>query len=124
MNDKGRAEVTEIIKDLLAEGETALYDSVAQAFDHLQTNPAPDRISAVIVLTDGEDNRSKSKIDELLKTVRFDPEKNPTRIFTIAYGKQANKTVLKNIAEATHAKSYEGDPRTIRVVFKDVATFF
>jgi len=126
MDDKGRKEMTDEIGGLIAQGETALYDSVLSAYQQLQKGPQSDRITAVVVLTDGEDNKSKLKtVEELLKEIKFDPEKSPTRVYTIAYGRDANREVLKKIAEATKAKSYDSsDIKTIQAIFKDVAMFF
>jgi Ca-activated chloride channel family protein len=125
MDDKGHKDISEEINTLLAQGETALYDSVREAYDTTQKGQTPDKISAVIVLTDGEDNKSKlPTVEALLKEIKFDPEKSPTRVFTIAYGRDANREVLKKIAEATKAKTYDGDPKNILKIFQDVATFF
>jgi Ca-activated chloride channel family protein len=55
---------------------------------------------------------------------RFDSERNTIRVFTIAYGKDAVKEVLKSIADATQAKFYEGTPENIASVFKEISTFF
>jgi Ca-activated chloride channel family protein len=125
MDEKGHKEMTEEINTLLAQGETALYDSVQEAYQYSQKGQKPEKISAVIVLTDGEDNKSKLRtVDALLKEIKFDPEKSPTRVFTIAYGRDADRGVLKKIAEATKAKSYDGDPKNILTIFREVATFF
>ena len=45
-------------------------------------------------------------------------------VFTIAYGKDASKDILGQIAQTTQAKSYEGTPENIVGVFKDISTFF
>jgi Ca-activated chloride channel homolog len=125
MDEKGRKEITDEINSLIAQGETALYDSVLEAYQQFQKGPQTEKIGAVIVLTDGEDNKSKLKtVDALLKEIKFDPEKSPTRVYTIAYGSDANRDILKKIADATRAKAYDGDPKTILTIFKDVATFF
>jgi Ca-activated chloride channel family protein len=125
----GRAKVNEAIQGILAEGETALYDTIAQAYDHLQADARPELISAVVVLTDGEDNKSKLTLNELLGRVKADGEKKTTRIYTIAYAAddreaEVYEKILKQIAEATQAKSYRGTPENIRAVFKDIGTFF
>jgi Ca-activated chloride channel family protein len=126
-----KAALVKVIDTLGARGETALYDATAQAFDHLG-RPDPERISAIVVLTDGEDNKSRLTLADLLKKVKFDPEKQPTRIFTICYGRRGKlsaeevrlQKVLDLISEATKAKSYVGDPKTVRQVLIDIATFF
>ncbi len=120
----GRDQLNRAIDGLFAGGGTALYDSIRQAYDQLQAAPDPDFISAVIVLTDGEDNKSRLSLDRLIDGIRVDNEKRTTRVFTIAYGADASVEVLQAIAEATQAKSYKGTPENIRTVFKDVATFF
>jgi Ca-activated chloride channel family protein len=123
MKDKRDAAETQI-KQLFAAGGTALYDAVAAAYQKLSENPQPDRISAVVVLSDGADTDSKLKLEELLKTIRFDNETRTTRVFTIGYGADANESVLKQIADATQAKYYQGTPENIAEVFKDTSTFF
>ena len=120
----GRDKVNKAIDELFAEGETALYDTVAQAYDELQASPQPDVISAVIVLTDGEDNKSKLKLQELIDKIKVDSERKTIRVFTIAYGQDASEKVLQEIADATQAKSYKGTPENIRAIFQDIATFF
>jgi Ca-activated chloride channel family protein len=124
MDDKGRKEMSEEIGDLIAQGETALYDSVLAAYRATQKAQGADRISAVVVLTDGEDNKSKQDLAALLQEIKFHPEKKQTRVYTIAYGREADRKVLKQIAEATKAKAYDGDPKNVLKIFQDVATFF
>jgi Ca-activated chloride channel family protein len=120
----GRERVTGRINGLIPQGGTALYDAIAAAYQFLQQDSAAGRITAVVVLTDGDDNKSKLSLDGLLQQVRFDAERSPTRIFTIGYGAEARKDVLKKIADATEAKNFVGTPEHIREVFKELATFF
>jgi Ca-activated chloride channel family protein len=124
MNDAGKKELNEAIGNLFPGGQTALYDSVSQAWKYLLEKPAPEVISAVVVLTDGEDNRSNLKLNDLLEKIKTDFERSSMRVFTIAYGGEANYDELKKIAEATQAKSYKGEPKTIHEVLRDIATFF
>src|SRR5262249_728369 len=58
----GRARMTNAVNDIFADGETALYDTIAEAYDYLQAHPEPEFINAIIVLTDGEDNKSRLKL--------------------------------------------------------------
>jgi Ca-activated chloride channel family protein len=124
MNAAGKQTATDAINSLFARGETALYDSIDAAYQYVLDNPRPDMISAIVVLTDGEDNKSREKLETLLDKIKVDYEKRTTRVFTIAYGKDANPKVLQKIADVTQAKSYVGDPKSILEVFKDIATFF
>jgi Ca-activated chloride channel family protein len=111
------------VDSLFPGGETALYDSIDQAYFFIKRMP-PDHIRAVVVLTDGEDNRSTLSLSELLSRIRANPETNTIRIYTIAYGSDANRSILKEIAEATQGKAYEGSAQNVVEVFRDISTFF
>ena len=111
------------IDSLFAGGGTALYDAIDTAYQHLQQRPA-DHIRAIVVLTDGEDNRSNLHLEDLLSRIRADAETHTIRIYTIAYGGDARRDVLEQIATATQGKSYTGDPKNIVEVFRDISTFF
>jgi Ca-activated chloride channel family protein len=113
-----------VIQGLIADGGTRLYDSVYAAVQYLQANPTPDKISAVVVLTDGADNQSAIKFDDLVSRITFNGEKQSIRVFTIGYGKDADEGILKKIADCTKASYYKGTPQNIRDVFRDIATFF
>jgi Ca-activated chloride channel family protein len=121
----GKAQATAAVDSLFADGNTRLYDAIDGAYTYLkQSGNEGKKIQAVVVLTDGADTDSKMKLDDLLKEIRFNGENNTIRIFTIAYGEDAMKDVLAQIAESTKAKSYVGNPRNIAGVFRDVSTFF
>jgi Ca-activated chloride channel family protein len=123
----GRGQLLQAIDSLFAGGGTALYDSIDIAYEYLLAqNPhgEGDNILSVVVLTDGEDTESKMKLDELMQRIQFDGETHKIHVFTIAYGKDARKDILGQIATATQAKTYEGTPQNIVGVFKDISTFF
>jgi hypothetical protein len=46
------------------------------------------------------------------------------RVYTIAYGSQANKQELAQIAEASGGKGFEGDPKDIEAVYTQISSFF
>jgi Ca-activated chloride channel family protein len=119
-----RDAASNIVDSLFPSGETALYDSIAQAYTYLLDNRSQDKISAIVVLTDGEDNKSSTDLGALIANIRFDNESRTIRVFTIGYGKDARKDVLQSIADATQARFYEGTPDNIKSVFKEISTFF
>ena len=55
---------------------------------------------------------------------RANGEGRQIRIFTIAYGSDANLDVLEKIAEASGGKAYKGDPETIAGVYLQISSFF
>jgi Ca-activated chloride channel family protein len=111
------------VKTLIASGGTALYDAIANAYHHLRENPQPDKIAAIVVLSDGADRNSQMSLPDLLKTIQL-TENSPIRIFPIGYGKGAEWEVLSSIAEATQTKAYKGETKDIEKIFRDISTFF
>ena len=79
---------------------------------------------AIVVLSDGLDNRSSCNIDQLVTAIQVDDERKLTRIFTIYYGTDANRSDMEKISKSTRARAYAGTPENIIKVFKDIATFF
>jgi Ca-activated chloride channel family protein len=121
----GRQQLLKQIDSLFAGGDTALYDSIDAAYQHLLAAGNTDsKIQAVVVLTDGEDTHSQMKLNELMERIKYNGETRAIHVFTIAYGRDARKDILKQIAEATQAKFYEGTPQNIVEVFRDISTFF
>jgi Ca-activated chloride channel family protein len=120
-----RANLTTQVDSLFAGGGTALYDAIDSAYQQLATaGPGESKIQAVVVLTDGEDTESKMKLEQLMERIKFNGETRAIHIFTIAYGKDARKDILQQIADATQAKFYQGTPQNIVEVFRDISTFF
>jgi Ca-activated chloride channel family protein len=101
----------------------SLFHAVETAYDHLAKQPQ-DHIRALVVLTDGEDNKSAETLAGLLAKIHSGSESGSIRIFTIAYGKDAERGVLTQIANATQGKAYDGTPKNIVEVFRDISTFF
>ena len=119
-----RTQLLGAVQGLYPDGGTALYDAVAAAYQAASAIERG-RIAAVVVLTDGADTDSQIKLGTLEQTLAGDSERSATvRVFTIAYGKGANKDILKRIAERTQAKSYSGGSGEVEALFKDIATFF
>ena len=120
---KGRAELDSRIDNTIAQGGTALYDAVADGYALAQkrAKAEPGRIHAVVVMTDGKDERSKLPLSELTK--RFSSEDSQVKVFTIAYG-DADPKVLEQIADAAKGSAAKGSPETIVQVYKDMASFF
>lgn len=120
-----RPQLLQQVDSLFAGGGTALYDAIDAAYQHLAAIQNPDaKIQAVVVLTDGEDTQSQMKLEQLMERIKYNGESRAIHVFTIAYGREARKDILQQIADATQAKFYEGTPQNIVEVFRDISTFF
>ncbi|MDB5354635.1 MAG: hypothetical protein JWN24_1088 [Phycisphaerales bacterium] len=120
----GRSDVTARIGALFPDGETRLYEAVLAAHKLVTASQQPDRISAVVVLTDGEDNGKRVTLPQLLDALGTGREGAGVRIFTIGYGNSARLDDLKKISGQTRGEFYAGKPENIRSIFQDIATFF
>lgn len=112
------------IKYLFASGGTALYDAIEQAYGSLLSQLQSDKISALVVLTDGGDSHSQLSFKYLLNRIQFDSEASPIRIFTIGYGSEVEKQQLKEIARISEGQFYDGSVLEINTIVRNMATFF
>ncbi len=116
-----RAQLSQRIFGLLAGGGTRLYDSTREAVREIAASVDPRRISAVVVLTDGVNTHGSSDLEALLRDLRSATAETRVRAFTIAYGADADRSILQRIAEATRGASYDAsNPASIETVFEEV----
>lgn len=122
----GRARLVQAVREQIADGDTAVYDATLNAARQIAGKASGDRISAVVVLTDGQDNASTTRGQDLLTQLQrlAGPEGEGVRVFTIAYGTDASTRDLEIIADAGGGKAYVGDPETIEAVYTQIASFF
>ncbi|WP_432836290.1 substrate-binding and VWA domain-containing protein [Dactylosporangium sp. CA-092794] len=121
-----RAPLEQVIRSLSAEGGTALYATTRAAQSKMAELADPARINAVVVLTDGKNEYPKdSDLDALIRDVDTADKEIPVRVFTIAYGGQADLGTLQKISAASRAAAYDAsDPTTIDKVLVNVLSNF
>jgi Ca-activated chloride channel family protein len=129
LDDLGRSRTAlELAVDgLQAEGDTALLDAVYVAQKQLKDLGDEERINAVVVMTDGRENNSRIGLRSLVHELAGDagdPGGVPVVVFSIAYGRDADMETLRIIAESTGGQVREGDPETIRDLYKILSTYF
>jgi Ca-activated chloride channel homolog len=121
-----RARLLSQINQLLPGGETAVYDASEAGLKAIQALRDPTRINAVVVLTDGEDNQSNQTATELARKFQQQARSEglSVRVYTIAYGQEANRAELQEIAAASGGKGYQGDTSDIESVYRSISSFF
>jgi Ca-activated chloride channel family protein len=118
-----RAALKKAVASLRAEGDTALVDGVYEAYRRLQDLGDAERINAIVVMTDGQENNSRMSLRELVRELTQE-SRLPVVIFCIAYGGDADIDTLQAIAEPTGGQVREGDLETIRDLYKILSTYF
>jgi Ca-activated chloride channel family protein len=120
-----RGQLERAVDALYADGDTALLDAVRSAYVRLQKVNDTSRINAIVAMTDGRENASGVSPRQLtLEIERDNASRVPVVIFCIAYGTDADYTVLEALAEASGGQVREGDLETIRELYKILSTYF
>jgi Ca-activated chloride channel family protein len=119
-----RATLNATVEGLQANGNTALLDGVRAAHARLMQNGDPERINAIVAMTDGRENASMVTLRQLVDEIRAGNQALPVVIFCIAYGRDADYDVLQAIAEAGGGQVREGNEETIRELYKILSSYF
>jgi Ca-activated chloride channel homolog len=120
---KNRAALESAVAGLRAEGDTALLDGVYEAYRRLQELGDAERINAIVVMTDGQENRSSISLRRLVRELE-NQGPVPMVVFCIAYGRDADLVTLRAIAEPTGGQVREGDLETIQDLYQILSTYF
>jgi Ca-activated chloride channel family protein len=120
-----RQNILDTINGIIAQGNTRLFDTIAEQYESLKTEQSK-HIKALVVLTDGMDNISQRTIDQLVQEVTASGENagEAIKIYTIAYGSDADSSGLTRIANATGGQEYPGTPQNIQAVYQMISEFF
>ena len=112
---------------------TPLYEVTEQAYESMVATYDPEKINAIVLLTDGEnddgipddDDQQFADLIESLQAGSEGSSSQPVRLFTISYGETADVITLRAISQATSAATYNAsNPATINQVFTAVISNF
>jgi Ca-activated chloride channel family protein len=117
-----RDEAVQSIQAINANGNTALYDTIGQAAQIIQRTNSSQTSNAMVVLTDGQDTSSDkfSFGDPLISAAAA----NNTIVFTIAYGADADKDVLTQLASKAQGNFYLGNEANIADIYQEMSAAF
>lgn len=120
-----RQQVLNLINGISASGNTRLFDTIDQGYKALASQPSR-HIKVIVVLTDGMDDASQLSEQQLLQDVsaKGNDAGSSIKVFTIAYGSDADVGVLTGIANASGGQEYAGTPQNIKQVYLDISQFF
>ncbi len=119
-----REELREAIDGLSANYKTVLHDATLESLTQMTVAYDPDRINAIVLMSDGLDTASRTSERKLLRELERTVSEVPIRIFTIAYGDDADRDLLQQIAETTEGRMVEGTPENIRRIYIILSSYF
>jgi len=87
---------------------TPLYAATRLAVKQVAASAASDKINAVVLLTDGRNEYpDDNDLDGLVRELASTSVESGIRVFSIAYGDQADLSALRQISEASRAAAYD-----------------
>src|SRR3954466_5615735 len=121
-----RGALRSAVDSLFPEDDTALFQATADGLAVVKKKADTSRINAVVLLTDGQDTAGGVSQGELLNQLSQEgrAETGGVRLYTIAYGSDADKDLLARFASATGGKAFEGDNSNIDSVYLSISSFF
>jgi Ca-activated chloride channel family protein len=124
--ESNRERILAAIDQLVARGNTALYDAVIAAVEHLQANSSPERIQAVLLLSDGQDTASqKTSLNEVVRAIQeVRNSRTPILVIPVAYGRDADVNALNTIGRASDTKVQPGDAENIKKLLDVIGSYF
>ena len=121
-----RLQLTTTLKNLAPKNGTPLYAATREASKYMNGSADPKLINAVVVLTDGKNEYPEDDdLASLAADLSDSAKENGVRVFSIAYGPDADLGTLQKISQASRAAAYDArKPETITKVFGDVLSNF
>jgi Ca-activated chloride channel family protein len=121
-----RAALQQAVRDIIPEDDTSLYDAILFGLNTIKAHADSDHINAVVILTDGHDTHSSATPGQVMAALRAQgqAESASVRVFTIAYGADADQGELARFADASGGKGFPADTGDIAAVYRSISSFF
>ncbi len=120
-------QLRQTLSGLFADGNTPLYDAVCQANDLVNllttqhTDAGEKRLYGIILLSDGDDTSSVKTENQMLSCLPTGEDVEGTKIFTIAYGEDADADLMLRIANRTNGQTFVGNPESIDRIYNAIS---
>src|SRR3954452_1188789 len=121
-----RSRLRSAVDQITPDADTALFQATAASVDLVKKRSDTSRINAVVLLTDGQDTAGGLSEGQVLQRLQQEgrAETGAVRLYTIAYGADADKGLLERFASATGGKPFVGDTSNIDSVYLSISSFF
>lgn len=115
------------LSGLYADGNTPLYDGVCAAANKITELQTADqsnnlkRLYGIVLLSDGQDTSSANSENQMFNCLPSGEDVEGTKVFTIAYGDDADADLMLRIANRTNGKTFTGDPESIESIYISIS---
>ncbi|MEO3784483.1 VWA domain-containing protein [Actinocorallia sp. B10E7] len=113
-------QIQQFSEGLRAGGGTAIYDSLAKAYDVMkqQTADDPDRFTSIVLMTDGE-NTQGLDYSGFEARYRKGPAVPGVPVFPVLFG-EAEEKEMKDLASLTGGRAFDARKQSLEAVFKEI----
>ncbi len=119
------------LRGLYADGSTALHEAVIYSVARIEELQAADekqgerRLYGIVLLSDGKNESDGGpSYNDMLSRLPSGTEASGVKIYTIAYGDDADRDVLATLANRTNGRLFSGDVEDIEAVYFLISSEF
>lgn len=114
------------IQGLQADGGTALFDAMLDSLALVNDLDDATRIRAIVLLSDGADtNSTRAALGDVIRQIDISEDSaNPVIVVPVAYGQNADISILGDIGRASNTRVQSGNPDDIGDVLELIRSFF
>jgi Ca-activated chloride channel family protein len=119
------------LRGLYAEGYTVLHEAIIHAVDRIEAIQAADeaggerRLYGIVLLSDGKNETVGGPTEnDMLSRLPSGTEAAGVKIYSIAYGDDADLDLLRTLANRTNGKQFSGDVENIEAVYFLISSEF
>ena len=109
------------IQGLESGGGTALYDAVIHSIGRLQRLGSPNRKNLIVAMTDGENTTGNHSLEDI--GAKMAESETPVSIFTVGYGFDADRGVLRQIAKMGNGQAHGANGRTVKKLYQLLSAY-
>ncbi|MET9729124.1 substrate-binding and VWA domain-containing protein [Streptomyces sp. NPDC006458] len=114
---KGMKAIREDTDALTAEGDTAIFTSLQEAYEHL--GDGRDTFTSIVLMTDGENTTGASAEEFDAFYAGLDPARRATPVFPILFG-NSDRGELEHIAELTGGRLFDAQQGSLDGAFEEI----
>ncbi len=124
--ESNRDEISRTLENLRADGGTSLYDALVESLEIMNAVEDEGRIRAIVLLSDGADTTSaQATLGDVIRQITLSKDTpNPVIVVPVAYGQNADVSVLGDIGRASNTRVQSGNPEDIDDVLAIIRSFF